>query len=133
MLAKTETRAQLDGLGGDWRVVALCGDGRLGVVNAGRDRGPRRTSSAALWGAEDLIAAMAAARTSRFPERDGTGTSPCTPGRRCLLAASRLRQGRPSTRSTWTSLTLPGLGGRVGRDAARVGLRAQGLRPPEVR
>jgi citrate lyase subunit beta/citryl-CoA lyase len=65
MLAKTETRAQLDGLGGDWRVVALC-ETPLGVVNAAEIAAAPNVV-AALWGAEDLIAAMRG-RTSRFPD-----------------------------------------------------------------
>jgi citrate lyase subunit beta / citryl-CoA lyase len=65
MLAKTETRAQLDRLGGDWRVVALC-ETPLGVVNAAEIAAAPNVI-AALWGAEDLIAAMRG-RTSRFPD-----------------------------------------------------------------
>ena len=63
MLAKTETRAQLDGLGGDWRVVALC-ETPLGVVNAAEIAAAPNVI-ALMWGAEDLIAAMGG-RTSRF-------------------------------------------------------------------
>ena len=65
MLAKTETRAQLDGLGDGWRIVALC-ETPLGVVNAaGIAAAPNVT--AVMWGAEDLIASMRG-RTSRFPD-----------------------------------------------------------------
>ena len=65
MLAKTETRAQLDGLGGDWRIVALC-ETPLGVVNAAEIAAAPNVI-AVLWGAEDLIAAMRG-RTSRFAD-----------------------------------------------------------------
>ena len=63
MLAKTETRAQLDALGGDWRMVALC-ETPLGVVNAAEIAAAPNVI-AVMWGAEDLIAAMRG-RTSRF-------------------------------------------------------------------
>ena len=65
MLAKTETRAQLDGLGGDWRIVALC-ETPLGVVNAAEVAAAPNVT-AVMWGAEDLIASMRG-RTSRFPD-----------------------------------------------------------------
>ncbi len=65
MLAKTETRAQLDGLGDDWRIVALC-ETPLGVVNAAEIAAAPNVI-AVMWGAEDLIAAMRG-RTSRFAD-----------------------------------------------------------------
>ena len=65
MLPKTETRAQLDALGGEWRIVALC-ETPLGIVNAAEVAAAPGVI-AALWGAEDLIAAMRG-RTSRFPD-----------------------------------------------------------------
>ena len=65
MLAKTETRAQLDGLGGDWRIVALC-ETPLGVVSAA-EIAAAPNAIGVLWGAEDLIAAMRG-RTSRFAD-----------------------------------------------------------------
>jgi len=65
MLPKTETRAQLDGLGGDWRVVALC-ETALGIVNAAEIAAAPGVV-AMLWGAEDLIASMRG-RTSRRPD-----------------------------------------------------------------
>ncbi len=65
MLAKTETRAQLDGLGGDWRIVALC-ETPLGIVNAAEIAAAPNVI-AVMWGAEDLIASMRG-RTSRFAD-----------------------------------------------------------------
>ena len=95
MLPKTETSAQLDALGGDWRVVALC-ETPLGVVNAA-EIAAAPSVIAVMWGAEDLIAAMRG-RTSRLPD-GGTGTSRCTPGRRCCSPPPPTAR-RPSTRST---------------------------------
>jgi citrate lyase subunit beta / citryl-CoA lyase len=65
MLPKTETRAQLDALGDDWRIVALC-ETPLGILNAAEVAAAPNVT-AVLWGAEDLIAAMGG-RTSRFPD-----------------------------------------------------------------
>ena len=65
MLPKTETRAQLDALGDDWRIVALC-ETPLGILNAAEVVAAPNVI-AVLWGAEDLIAAMGG-RTSRFPD-----------------------------------------------------------------
>jgi citrate lyase subunit beta / citryl-CoA lyase len=64
MLAKTETRAQLGGLGGDWQVVALC-ETALGILNAAEVSAAPNVI-AVMWGAEDLIASMHG-RTSRLP------------------------------------------------------------------
>ncbi|HVT70147.1 MAG TPA: CoA ester lyase [Trebonia sp.] len=69
MLPKTETRAQVEGLGRpdgneDWRVIALC-ETPLGVVNAA-EIAAAPSVVAVLWGAEDLIASMGG-RTSRLP------------------------------------------------------------------
>jgi citrate lyase subunit beta/citryl-CoA lyase len=65
MLPKAETRAQLDALGGDWRIVALC-ETPLGIVNAAEVAAAPNVVGV-LWGAEDLIAALGG-RTSRFPD-----------------------------------------------------------------
>ncbi len=65
MLPKTETRAQLDELGGDWQVVALC-ETALGIVNAAEIAAAPNVI-AVMWGAEDLIASMRG-RTSRLPD-----------------------------------------------------------------
>ncbi|MGH3280866.1 MAG: HpcH/HpaI aldolase/citrate lyase family protein [Trebonia sp.] len=64
MLAKAETRAQLDELGGEWQVVALCETPR-GVLNAAEIAAAPNVV-ALMWGAEDLIAAMRG-RSSRRP------------------------------------------------------------------
>jgi len=65
MLAKSETRAQLGGLGGDWQVVALC-ETALGILNAAEVSAAPNVI-AVMWGAEDLIASMHG-RTSRLPD-----------------------------------------------------------------
>jgi citrate lyase subunit beta/citryl-CoA lyase len=65
MLPKSETRAQLDGLGGDWRIVALC-ETALGIVNAA-EIAAAPSVIAVMWGAEDLIASLGGL-TSRFPD-----------------------------------------------------------------
>src|SRR3984957_17439683 len=65
MLPKTETRAQLDALGGDWGVVALC-ETPLGILNAA-EIAAAPCVIAVMWGAEDLIASMRG-RTSRRPD-----------------------------------------------------------------
>jgi citrate lyase subunit beta/citryl-CoA lyase len=70
MLPKSETRAQLDGLGGQWRVVALC-ETAAGIVNAAEIAGARNVI-AVLWGAEDLIASLGG-RSSRFPPGQDRG------------------------------------------------------------
>jgi citrate lyase subunit beta / citryl-CoA lyase len=64
MLPKAETRAQLDGLGRDWRVVALC-ETAAGILNAAQIAAAP-TVIAVLWGSEDLIASMGG-RSSRLP------------------------------------------------------------------
>ena len=64
MLPKAESRAQLDALGGEWRVVALCETAR-GIVNAAEIAAAPNVV-ALMWGAEDLIASMRG-RSSRFP------------------------------------------------------------------
>jgi citrate lyase subunit beta/citryl-CoA lyase len=64
MLPKSESRAQLDQLGGDWRVVALC-ETAPGIVNAA-EIAAAPSVIAVLWGAEDLIASLGG-RSSRFP------------------------------------------------------------------
>ena len=64
MLPKAESRAQLDELGGEWRVVALCETAR-GIVSA-PEIAAAPNVVALMWGAEDLIASMRG-RSSRFP------------------------------------------------------------------
>jgi citrate lyase subunit beta/citryl-CoA lyase len=103
MLPKAETRAQFDGLGGDWRIVALC-ETPLGIVNAAEIAAASNVI-AMMWGAEDLIAAMGG-RTSRFPDgryRDVARQARST----VLLAASA--HGRPAIDSVY--LDIPDLDG----------------------
>ncbi len=69
MLAKAESRAQLDELAGqgDWQVIALV-ETALGILRA-EEIAQAPNVAAVMWGAEDLIASMHG-RTSRHP--DGT-------------------------------------------------------------
>ncbi len=69
MLAKAESRAQLDELAGqgDWQVIALV-ETALGILRA-EEIASAGNVVAVMWGAEDLIASMHG-RTSRHP--DGT-------------------------------------------------------------
>jgi citrate lyase subunit beta/citryl-CoA lyase len=90
MLPKAETRAQLDALGGDWRIVALC-ETPLGIVNAAEVVAAPNVV-AALWGAEDLIAAMGG-RTSRFP--DGRYRDVAMHARSAVLLAASARGKAP--------------------------------------
>jgi citrate lyase subunit beta / citryl-CoA lyase len=115
MLPKAETRAQFDGLGGDWRIVALC-ETPLGIVNAAEIAAASNVI-AMMWGAEDLIAAMGG-RTSRFPDgryRDVARRARST----VLLAASA--HGRPAIDSVY--LDIPDLDGLAAEaeDAAASG------------
>jgi citrate lyase subunit beta / citryl-CoA lyase len=115
MLPKAETRARFDGLGGDWRIVALC-ETPLGIVNAAEIAAASNVI-AMMWGAEDLIAAMGG-RTSRFPDgryRDVARQARST----VLLAASA--HGRPAIDSVY--LDIPDLDGLAAEaeDAAASG------------
>jgi len=115
MLPKAETRAQFEGLGGDWRIVALC-ETPLGIVNAAEIAAASNVI-AMMWGAEDLIAAMGG-RTSRFPDgryRDVARQARST----VLLAASA--HGRPAIDSVY--LDIPDLDGLAAEaeDAAASG------------
>jgi citrate lyase subunit beta/citryl-CoA lyase len=115
MLPKAETRAQLYGLGDDWRIVALC-ETPLGIVNAAEIAAASNVV-AMMWGAEDLIAAMRG-RTSRFPDgryRDVARQARST----VLLAASA--HGRPAIDSVY--LDIPDLDGLAAEaeDAAASG------------
>ena len=115
MLPKAETRAQFEGLGGDWRIVALC-ETPLGIVNAAEIAAASNVI-AMMWGAEDLIAAMGG-RTSRFPDgryRDVARRARST----VLLAASA--HGRPAIDSVY--LDIPDLDGLAAEaeDAAASG------------
>jgi citrate lyase subunit beta / citryl-CoA lyase len=115
MLAKTETRAQLDGLGGDWRIVALC-ETPLGVVNAAEIAAAPNVT-AVMWGAEDLIASMRG-RTSRFP--DGRYRDVAVHARSAVLLAASA-SGKPAIDSVYVN--IPDLDGLAAEseDAAASG------------
>ena len=127
MLAKTETRAQLDALGGDWRIVALC-ETPLGVVNAAEIAAAPNVT-AVMWGAEDLIASMRG-RTSRFP--DGRYRDVALHARSAvLLAASAF--GKPAIDSVYVNISdLDGLAAES-EDAAASGFTLKAcIHPSQV-
>ena len=127
MLAKTETRAQLDELGGDWRIVALC-ETPLGVVNAAEIAAAPNVI-AVMWGAEDLIASMGG-RTSRFP--DGRYRDVAVHARSAvLLAASAF--GKPAIDSVYVNISdLDGLAAES-EDAAASGFTLKAcIHPSQV-
>jgi citrate lyase subunit beta/citryl-CoA lyase len=127
MLAKTEIRAQLDGLGGDWRIVALC-ETPLGVVNAAEVAAAPNVT-AVMWGAEDLIASMGG-RTSRFP--DGRYRDVAVHARSAvLLAASAF--GKPAIDSVYVNISdLDGLAAES-EDAAASGFTLKAcIHPSQV-
>jgi citrate lyase subunit beta/citryl-CoA lyase len=115
MLPKTENRAQLDGLGGDWRIVALC-ETPLGIVNAAEIAAAPNVI-AVMWGAEDLIAAMRG-RTSRYP--DGRYRDVAVHARSAVLLAA-CAYGRPAIDSVYVN--IPDLAGFAAesQDAAASG------------
>jgi citrate lyase subunit beta/citryl-CoA lyase len=127
MLPKTESRAQLDGLGAEWRVVALC-ETPLGIVNAAEIAAAPNVI-AVLWGAEDLIASMRG-RSSRFPDgryRDVARHARST----VLLAASAY--GRPAIDSVYVN--IPDLDGLAAEseDAAASGFTLKAcIHPSQV-
>jgi citrate lyase subunit beta/citryl-CoA lyase len=127
MLAKTESRAQLDELGGDWRVVALC-ETPLGVVNAAEIAAAPNVI-ALMWGAEDLIAAMGG-RTSRF--FDGRYRDVARHARSSVLLAASA-YGRPAIDSVYVNIPdLDGLSAEA-EDAAASGFTLKGcVHPSQV-
>ena len=127
MLPKTETRAQLDGLGADWRVVALCETAR-GVVNAAEVAAAPNVI-AVMWGAEDLIASMRG-RTSRFP--DGRYRDVALHARSAVLLAASAH-GRPAVDSVYVNIPdLDGLAAEA-EDAAASGFTLKGcIHPSQV-
>ena len=127
MLAKTETRAQLDELGGDWRVVALC-ETPLGVVNAAEIAAAPNVI-ALMWGAEDLIAAMGG-RTSRF--FDGRYRDVARHARSSVLLAASA-YGRLAIDSVYVNIPdLDGLSAEA-EDAAASGFTLKGcVHPSQV-
>ena len=127
MLAKTETRAQLDGLGGDWRIVALC-ETPLGVVNAAEIAAAPNVT-AVMWGAEDLIASMRG-RTSRFP--DGRYRDVAVHARSAvLLAASAF--GKPAIDSVYVNISDLDVLAAESEDAAASGFTLKAcIHPSQV-
>ncbi|HEY6494365.1 MAG TPA: CoA ester lyase [Trebonia sp.] len=127
MLPKSETRAQLDELGGEWRVVALC-ETALGIVNAAPIAAAPNVV-AVMWGAEDLIASMGG-RSSRFP--DGRYRDVAMHARSAtLLAASA--HGRPAIDSVYVN--IPDLDGLAAEseDAAASGFALKAcIHPSQV-
>jgi citrate lyase subunit beta / citryl-CoA lyase len=115
MLPKTETRAQLDELGGDWQIVALC-ETPLGIVNAA-EVSAAPDVIAVMWGAEDLIAALRG-RSSRLP--GGRYRDVALQARSAVLLAAAAH-GRPAIDSVYVNISdLDGLADEA-QDAAASG------------
>ena len=115
MLPKSESRAQLDELGADWRVTALC-ETPLGIVNAA-EIADAPNVIAVMWGAEDLIAAMGG-RTSRLP--GGQYRDVALHARSAVLLAAAAR-GRPAIDAVYVNIPdLDGLAAEA-QDAAASG------------
>ena len=127
MLPKTETRAQLDGLGGDWRVVALC-ETPLGILNAA-EIADAPNVVAVMWGAEDLIASMGG-RTSRLP--GGRYRDVALHARSAVLLAASAH-GRPAIDSVYVNIPdLDGLAAES-QDAAASGFAVKAcIHPSQV-
>jgi citrate lyase subunit beta/citryl-CoA lyase len=127
MLPKAESRAQLDALGGEWRVVALCETAR-GIVNAAEIAAAPNVV-ALMWGAEDLIASMRG-RSSRFP--DGRYRDVARHARSAtLLAASAA--GKPAVDAVYVN--IPDLDGLAAEseDAAACGFALKAcIHPSQV-
>lgn len=118
MLAKTETRAQLDslaGAAGEIQVVALCETPR-GVLNAA-DIAAAPSVAAVMWGAEDLIAAIGG-RSSR--RADGRYRDVALHARSAVLLAAAAH-GKPAVDSVY--LDIPDTAGLAAeaQDAAASG------------
>lgn len=103
MLPKTESRAQLAGLGNEWQIVALC-ETPLGIVNAAEIAAAPNVV-AVMWGAEDLIASMRG-RSSRLPS--GQYRSVALHARSTVLLAASAH-GRPAIDAVYVN--IPDLGG----------------------
>jgi citrate lyase subunit beta / citryl-CoA lyase len=127
MLPKAETRAQLDGLGGEWRIVALC-ETPLGIVNAA-EIAAAPDVMALMWGAEDLVAAMGG-RTSRFP--DGRYRDVARQARSAVLLAASA-YGRAAIDAVYVNISdLNGLAAEA-EDAAASGFALKGcIHPSQV-
>ena len=115
MLPKSESRAQLDELGAQWQVTALC-ETPLGIVNAAEIAAAPNVI-AVMWGAEDLIAAMHG-RTSRLP--GGQYRDVALHARSAVLLAAAAR-GRPAIDAVYVDIPdLDGLAAEA-EDAAASG------------
>jgi citrate lyase subunit beta/citryl-CoA lyase len=132
MLPKSETRAQLDELGGDWRVVALC-ETAAGIVNAAEIAAAPNVI-AVLWGAEDLIASLGG-RSSRFPgghDRGNQYRDVARHARSAVLLAAAAR-GRAAIDAVYVNIPdLDGLAAEA-QDAAASGFALKAcIHPTQV-
>jgi citrate lyase subunit beta / citryl-CoA lyase len=115
MLPKSESPGQLDDIGAQWRVTALC-ETPLGIVNAAEIAAAPNVI-ALMWGAEDLIAAMHG-RTSRLPS--GQYRDVALHARSAVLLAAAAR-GRPAIDAVYVNIPdLDGLAAEA-QDAAASG------------
>jgi citrate lyase subunit beta / citryl-CoA lyase len=127
MLPKTESRAQLAGLGDEWLVVALC-ETALGIVNAAEIAGAPNVVGV-MWGAEDLIASMHG-RASRLPS--GQYRPVALHARSTVLLAASAH-GRPAIDAVYVDIPdLDGLAAET-EDAAASGFTLKAcIHPSQV-
>jgi citrate lyase subunit beta/citryl-CoA lyase len=127
MLPKTETRAQLDSLGGRWQVIALC-ETPAGILNAAQIAAAPDVT-AMFWGAEDLTAALGG-RSSRHP--DGRYRDVARHARSTVLLAAAA-SGKAAVDSVY--LNIPDLDGLAAeaQDAAASGFALKAcIHPSQV-
>jgi citrate lyase subunit beta/citryl-CoA lyase len=127
MLPKAESRAQLDGLDDEWRVVALC-ETPLGIVNAAEIAAAPNVISV-FWGAEDLIASMRG-RSSRLPS--GQYRDVARHARSAVLLAASAH-GKPAIDAVYVNIPdLDGLAAEA-EDAAASGFALKAcIHPSQV-
>lgn len=127
MLPKAETRGQLEDLGDDWRVVALC-ETPLGVLSAAEIAAAANVA-AMFWGAEDLVASMGG-RSSRQP--GGRYRDVALHARSAVLLAASAR-GKPAIDAVYLDIPdLDGLGAEA-QDAAASGFALKAcIHPSQV-
>jgi citrate lyase subunit beta/citryl-CoA lyase len=127
MLPKSETRAQLDALGGRWQVVALA-ETPAGILNAAQIAAAPNVA-ALMWGAEDLTAALGG-RSSRLP--DGRYRDVARHARSAVLLAAAA-SGKPAIDSVWVNIPdLAGLAAEA-EDAAASGFALKAcIHPTQV-
>ena len=127
MLPKSETRAQLDALGGPWQVVALA-ETPAGILNAAMIAAAPNVT-ALMWGAEDLTAALGG-RSSRLP--DGRYRDVARHARSTVLLAAAA-SGKPAIDSVWVNIPdLAGLAAEA-EDAAASGFALKAcIHPSQV-